>query len=355
MEFQGARVALYGRFLTHSGGHAVSELSKLGGIAERDLTRRTDLLVVGLGALCLVPSGHLLQKLRRAENLKVPVIGETRFWALTRGIEDPAPTFPIDQLSPPVPDGLLQLLNAFDLISFDRTNCRFSDVSILRDGAQLVENGHEYSSVIRLSLKAKQVSPKGRHRMVPADNSARLIWDDGETELDGQGLLGLPDQPTLDEVFEQALLAEAAGDLKVAVRLYELCAQMDRKDAFAPFNLANVLRQLDRNSEAHDRLSQAIARDPKFVDAHYNRALLEEEFSRPEAAIADFRTALKLDPDFEDAMFNLAQVLASRGQAAEASAWFESFIKICDDPDQIKTAKRARQAAINASPQPLSD
>ena len=350
MNFRGRQVALYGRFLTHSRDYAVTELARLGGVASRDLTRRSYLLVIGQGALSLVPSGHLLRQVRRAVDLGVPVIGETRFWSVIHGIDGPKPTFPVRQITPPPRDGLLELLNAFDLIVFDGENCRFGDVSVLRDTSNLIETGHEVSSAIRLTLRAQQVAPKGRHKLTISEgDSARLLWEDGETELDGQGFLSLPDQPTLDEVFEHAMLAEAEGDLESAARYYEVCAQMDRKDALAPFNLGNVLRLLNRRADARDRFSQAIARDPKFAEAYYNRALLAEACKDAEAAILDYRIALSIDAQFRDAMFNLAQLLSSEGQVSEAARWFDKFIELCSDPDELRTARRAKRAALSSN------
>ena len=348
MNLTATRVTLYGRFLKQPRNTVVHQLKQMGSVSERDLTRRSDILVVGSGALSLVPSGHLLRKLRQADNLSVPVIPEARFWSMLNGESAAKATYPINTLELSLIEGLPELLNAFDVISFDGQHCRFGDVATLQSAMELYSNGHDVSSIIRLSILAKRFAPRGRHKVVPGDDySVRLLWDDGETEIDGQGLLQLSDQPTLDDVFERALLAEAEGEIGLAIRDYEVCAHMDRSDPLAPFNLGNVLLQLDRLREAKERYSQAIGRDPKMAEAYYNRAQVEEKMNAIDLAVVDLEQALEIDPGYVDAMFNLAQLLVKVGRGVDAAMWFERFAEASSDPEAIDLALKAKRAALS--------
>lgn len=345
MDLAGARVALYGRFLSRHRSEVGRVIAQNGGQDERDLTRRTTLLVVGRGARNLIPSGSLQRKLGDAKRNNIPVLGESRFWFEQAGGIEQSPTYPLSQISSEFPDGLVDILNAFDLILLSNSNCRFGDVATLRTANELLDSGHELSSVVRVMLRARDVAPGGRHRTVASGTDVRLQWDDAETELDGQGLLQLQDGPSLDDVFEEAIIAEAEGDLTKAARGFELCAQMDKKDAVAPFNLGNVLEILGQSKDALRSYDQALARDSKFSEAYYNRSKIFEAAGEDQLSENDLRAALDSDPNYLDAMFNLAQHRLRLGDPKEALSLFNKFIEQCDDDEWIGIARRASNAA----------
>ena len=345
MDNSGARIALYGRFLGPPKSEASRVIAQDGGQVERDLTRRTTLLVVGRGARNLIPSGSLQRKLRAAQQNKIPVIGESRFWSERSGRAEQPPTYPLSQISSTFPDDLCEVLNAFDLIFLSEGACRFGDVAILRTSMELLDKEHELSSVVRVLLRAQEVAPQGRHRTVASGADVRLKWEDAETELDGQGLLPLTENPSLDDVFENAILVEAEGDLTAAARGFELCARMDKKDPLAPFNLGNVQATLGQAQNALQSYSRAIARDARFSEAYYNRSKIFEAAGDDELSESDLREALHNDSNYLDAMFNLAQLRLRLGDPKEAYSLFEGFLERCEDEEWIKIARRASDAA----------
>ncbi len=351
MDLTGRHVALYGRLLGRPRDQVTETIIERGGSVERDLTRRTHLLVVGRGALGLIPSGHLSRKLDRAAMQNTPVIGENRLSELLAGKDAPAPTYPLIRVAPDLPANLAPMLNAFDLVHADASHCRFGDVDILRTAMSLLDEGHEMSSLVRILLKA-QVAPAGRYRIVTDQGEARLNWGDAITALDGQGLLPLPEPPDLDDLFDAALLAEADGRLEDAARVYELCASIDRHDAIAPFNLANVLVRQGDVPAAVTRFSQAIARDPQFPDAYYNRARLWEELGDVARAREDLRSALSADPGYSEALFNLAQLELQSENFTEATTLFEQVLRHDSDTQRRSIAKKAL-ALVDAVPTKL--
>ncbi len=344
MMFAEKRVALYGSFLERSRAQACAELEKRGSSVERDLTRRTDVFVVGRGALAFVPGGHLQEKLNAATAQSIPILGEKRIWSAIDDKPEPKLTYPLTKVVPTPPDGLAQMLHAFDIVQVSDECCGFGDVDLFRTAMRLLDEGHDVSAVIRIMISVRDVAPRGRHKIVSSSGDARLQWDDAVTELDGQGVLPLPDHPNLDDVFERAMFAEAEGLLEDAVTLYETCTQMDKRDPIAPFNLGNVLFVLGRNKEAERRYSQAIARDAKFSEAYYNRARLHEEVDDGSAE-RDLRAALAQDPAYSDALFNLAQLRLRLGDAREALGLFDRFLDLAQDPDWQKIASKARALA----------
>ena len=345
MDFSGARIALYGRFLQLPREDAVRQILERGGVAERDLTRRTNLLVIGFGSRNLIPSGHLSRKTRQATQQGAKAIGETRLWAALNGASETAPTYPIDRIAPQPDAALLDLLNAFDIIEFDGNFCRFGDVATLRAATDLMEDGHELSSVVRILLRAKAVSPEGPHRTVAVDGKARLKWGDAETELDGQGILALPEEPTLDDVFEHAMLAEAEGDLDAAERGYSICMQMDKTDPIAPFNLGNVYTALNRPSDAARHFGYAINRDRQFVEAYFNKACQLELVGNDQGAEENLEVALQLDEHYPDALFNLAQLKQKRGEPTVAVSLLNRFLALHPEEEWAEVAIKAKKVA----------
>lgn len=344
MDLSGRRIALYGRMLDRPRAQAAALIARRGGTVERDLTRRTQLLVVGRGSLGLIPSGQLGRQLDRAAAQGTPVIGEQRLSDLLDGHDTPRPTYPLDRIAPSPPDRLVRLLNAFDLVHATADDCRFGDVEVLRTAMTLQEDGHEMSSLVRVLLRAR-AAPPGRFRIVSHGGEARLNWGDAVTSLDGQGLLPLPEQPDLDDVFDAALLAEAEGRLDDAAQGYALCVRMDRRDPIAPFNLANVLAEQGAPADALTRLDQAIARDPGFAEAYYNRARIFEDQGDLDRAMANLRLALDADPDFSRALFNLAQLELQSQHPHRAIDLFDRFLERDPDPDWRAIALKARSVA----------
>lgn len=341
MELNGKRLALYGRLLFVPRGDLTAEIVRRGGVVERDLTRRTHILVIGRGASNLIPSGHLVRQLQRAAGQDTLVIGEERLRNLLHGVDEPEPTYPLDRLRPEPPETLALLLNAFDLIHTANAMCRFRDVETLRTAARLFDDGHEMSSVIRILIQARG-APTGRYQIVTDDaGEPRLDWGNALTGIDGQGLLPLPAAPTLDDLFDAAMLAEAEERLHDAARDYALCTQMDRRDPIAPFNLGNVLSKLGQPKEAITRFGQAIARDPKFAEAYFNRSKLWEEAGETRRAIEDLRTAVELDKSYPQALFNLAQLELQYGSPQTASNLFEDFLQIDVSDEWRSLANRA--------------
>ena len=127
---------------------------------------------------------------------------------------------------------------------------------------------------MRILARARDLSPAGRRKIVLTQaGEAALQWDDGLTTLEGQGLLPLDEaHASVDDLFEAAALAEAQGDLDEAARLYDMCARADRRDAIAPYNYANIRLVQGRSAEAMLAYQQALARDPKLIEARYNLA-----------------------------------------------------------------------------------
>src|SRR5438128_1913514 len=81
MDLRNRSVALYGRFSPGVRDRLQQDVVRAGGSVARDLTRRSDALVIGALASVLVDSGALAARLRTARERGVPVLGERAFAA----------------------------------------------------------------------------------------------------------------------------------------------------------------------------------------------------------------------------------------------------------------------------------
>lgn len=345
MDLYRRSVALYGRFSPGQRERLTREITQRGGSVVRDLTRRSDYLVVGALATTLIDSGVLGTRLRNAAARSVPVFGERTFATALAGKSADSATLPLATAL--APTGLTTedalLLAAFDLIVVQRENCRFADAAQIRAAAELIHQRGSRAEVVRMLVKVRDKAPTGRRKVVlgPSGKGA-LQWESGLTTLEGQGFLPLDHtHVSIDEVFEQAELAEAEGEHDAAAKLYETCAQGERSDPIAPYNLGNIRLAQEDFGGAIIAYQRALARDADFVEARYNLALAYEATNRLGQAAEDLERALAIDPLYYDAMFNLAQLRMKDGDIASAKYHFERYLASNPPAEWAATARKA--------------
>jgi hypothetical protein len=346
MELKGRAFALYGRFSPGARDRFQQAIAAAGGSVSRDLTRSSDALVVGALAAPLIDSGALAKRLRMAGERGLPVLAERVFAAELAGQPTEAKgTMPLSTALPGT--GLrrddIEILTAFDLAHLSGEACRFRDVQVFRTAGDLLFKHRSMTEVVTILIRARDRSPMGRHKIVLTRTGVPILqWDDGQTTLEGQGVLPLDeDHASLEDLFEAASIAEADGELDEAARLYDLCGRVDRKDPIAPYNLANIRLGEGRNDEAALAYQQALARDPRFVEARYNLAKALEAAGKTEAAAVELDRVLAADPTHSDAVFNLAQLRMQAGELDAAKALYEQYLSLGPPDEWAATARKA--------------
>jgi tetratricopeptide (TPR) repeat protein len=347
MDLHGRAIALYGRFSHGLRDRFEREITAAGGFVARDLTRRSDVLVIGALAIVLIDNGALPARLAAARERGVLALGERAFIAAIAGEAAPPALAPVETalaetgLTPADAD----VLAAFDLIALREGKIRFGDARTVRTAAELVRAGRSLSETVQILSRARDLAPRGRHRIVlTPSGEAALKWQEGLTTLEGQGVLALDDHHAgLDDLFEAAALAEARGDIDEAERLYDHYARADRKDAIAPYNHGNILFSRGAFGPAALAYQRALARDPAFVEARYNLAQALEAQGRPEAAADELDRLLSADAGHPDAVFNLAQLRMKAGEISAARALYQRYLSLDPPEDWALTARRAIQ------------
>ncbi|NWG52437.1 MAG: tetratricopeptide repeat protein [Hydrogenophilaceae bacterium] len=348
MDLQGKSAALYGRFSAGVRERLAAAIARRGARVARDLTLRSDVLVVGALAATLIEPGHLSARLAAAKARRVPVYGERGFTELLIAqAEAPPPSLSV---APLLRESRLTLddvaiLAAFDIVRLEGEQVRFADAGVIKSAGELAAAGRSLADIVRILTKARDRAPKGRRKIViDPRGEAALQWESGLSTLEGQGLLPLEDDAaSLDDLFEAAAIAEARGDLAEAARLYEMTARADRKDAIASYNLGNIHLAAGAHGEAVLAFRTALAREPDFLEARYNLAQACEGLGKVAEAREALTEVLRREPRYADARFNLAQLELKRGAVAEAKAHFELYLFTDPPADWAAKARRAIQ------------
>ncbi len=359
IDFENKVVTIVGRLATMPSSRAEAAVVALGGVVRRGRPRRSAVLVVGRLASRQLDAGGLRRKLQAADRVGAVCLSERMFLESLGLVEPDQPAAGVVDLGDlPGKVGLdletLRLLVLFDVIQPRCGQCCFRDLVAAREVSRLLGEGVSLGAIIdganRASGPAHRLATAGGSHDQPlarlklaTDEYGRIVNRIGSVvaDLDGQMRLPLPDadNPTIDELFEAAEEAEWLGELSVAARLYQRCIRLDRRDPIAPFNLANVRRELGDIEAAIFHLRMALSIDPHFPDAWYNLALLMDDKGETMAAKEGFSRAIAADPDYADPVYNMAQLLFDEGDYAEAGRLWERYLTL--DPDS-EWSRRAR-------------
>ncbi|MCX5804375.1 MAG: tetratricopeptide repeat protein [Proteobacteria bacterium] len=70
--------------------------------------------------------------------------------------------------------------------------------------------------------------------------------------------------------------------------------------------------------EALELLNMAVEKDPKFIEAYYNRGVVLFSINRDQEAMKDFQKVTELNPDFARAYAGLGSIYESLNNQSEA-------------------------------------
>lgn len=356
----GTQVALTGRLAALPRAAAVELIRSLGGEYTPSVRSGTGLLVVGLDGWPLRSDGRVSRKLCRARRLQqrgseVEILREDE-WLARLGLHDLCELlcsrYPLDQLSQLlrisglrirtwVRAGLLRPVETVHGIpAFD-----FRQVTAVRRLDELTRAGVS-AERLRRSLRQLEAWLPGAEDSLAhlrfAEEQGRLVFRTAEgvlVETTGQRLFEFGAEgseqtlryetpaPSCDQLFEEALEQEDAGDFGPAERLYRKWLETYGPDPQVCFNLGNVLYAQGRAEGALERFRQTIELDPEHTNAWCNLGCLLAETEQIEEAIAACRRAIELDPTCANALYNLADILQDQGRVDEARGLWEAYLR----------------------------
>lgn len=117
------------------------------------------------------------------------------------------------------------------------------------------------------------------------------------------------DSNSLEALYAFGMICQEKGDYNEAIETYHKILSIDEyREPY--FNLGYIHQEyLEVYDVAIENYSKAIAIEPRYVEAYYNRALCYEQRDELAKAATDLRHALKLDPQYTYAAVALERVL----------------------------------------------
>jgi len=132
---------------------------------------------------------------------------------------------------------------------------------------------------------------------------------------------------TVAEMFAMAVQNHQAGNLQLALQLYQQIIQADPGHADAHHLLGVLAYRMGRHDQAVGSIRLALSLKPRVAAYHFNLGLAHLALGRVEEARACFQEAVKLQPDFADAHNNLACAFLQLGKPDEAEAHFRLALR----------------------------
>ena len=134
-----------------------------------------------------------------------------------------------------------------------------------------------------------------------------------------------------DEMAHLQLQVAARTDQDVALLKEALSRHQIEKnpgDAWAHYDLANVLRDNGDIDGAIARYREALRLAPDHGAAHNNLGVLLADHGQLEQAIDQYLLALRVEPDSADANFNLGNALSARGRTSDAIDLYQKALRL---------------------------
>ena len=141
--------------------------------------------------------------------------------------------------------------------------------------------------------------------------------------------------PTVQQLIQQALGAQQAGDLARAESLYHEVLRLHPSQPDALHLLGLIAHHRGRSDDAIQLIRRAITGAPRIAPFHNNLANILRSLGRFEDAVAAYQTALALQPNFPEARHNLASAcndlgtaLAQQNRLDEARTAYEQAVSL---------------------------
>ena len=363
---KGERVAFTGRLASMSRRDAERLVNECGGVVSASVSAATTLLVVGMDGWPLLADGRLSNKLQKAEQLRtrskrrLRICSEQQF--LERTGVNPQPMLadkPLDAKQVSELVGVApEILRRWELLGLVRsTDGRFDfrDLVSLQTIASLVGQGASARTIAQsvralsrlvpgtdrplaqLKLLADQdslVAEVNGSLVAPEGQLLMRFHPDSEEDIEAPAPLTLPvesahsRQYTAEEWFTIGSDHEDAGELAQAEKAYREALALQPQSAEINFNLANVLRAMNRRDVAEERYRVAIEHDPHMALAWFNLGDLLDELGRTDEAIVCFQRCVHHDRTFADAHYNLAVCHEKLGQHHEAQRNWREYVRL---------------------------
>jgi tetratricopeptide (TPR) repeat protein len=152
------------------------------------------------------------------------------------------------------------------------------------------------------------------------------------------GLSGCSSKSDTDrasEAVQAGLVAQRAGNLDEAARLYREALGFNPQDKLAYYNLGLIDQLQGRPRDAETNYRLALTIDSDFSSALFNLAILRTGVD-PQEAVGLYQHALRLEPNWAAAHFNLGLLLRTVGRQTDGDGEVRTALGL--DPSLVDPA-----------------
>jgi Flp pilus assembly protein TadD len=192
-------------------------------------------------------------------------------------------------------------------------------------------------------ISARPILTEGEHvmRSVRAGGTAAILVITGVVASGCAGMFDDAQRSPVDTLSPEAdvhlaAAAEDSGDYQSAVRLLQRAVQARPKDVGLRVAQAQALIAAGAPNDAETVLDQAIALDPKRVDAHFLLGHLDLNEHNPDKALGEFQVVLAVDPQQVRALDARGVACDMLGRAADAQASYRAALAISPDDQSTR-------------------
>lgn len=368
----GKRVLLFGTLGGFTKRESHQLLKQAGGRVQDSISAQLQLIVIGNDAGSLDQLRQQDAALNKGiECGEFSLLHETQLWELLAQREDSSvrqlytPAMLAELLDVPVRTvrhwcraGLIQpLKEVLNLPYFD-----YTELAAARQLAKWGKEGATVQSIQRqlsaladfapssgrplqqlaITAEGKQLLMRHGSTLVESTGQFRFSFEDAHDEFDESHTISFEKLATrgatkgatscghtsLEEMIEQAMLAEDQEELDAAVDWYRSALAGFGPNADVNFQLAELLYRQGDPTAARERYYMALELNSGLVEARANLGCVLAECGQLELAVAAFEGTLQQFADYADVHFHLARALDDLGQSSKAIRHWQRFIEL---------------------------
>jgi len=152
-----------------------------------------------------------------------------------------------------------------------------------------------------------------------------------------------------DEILQQGLQAQAAGDFNAAVDAYLRVIQLDPQNKFAYYNLGVIEQSRGELPAAEGHYRTTLGLDPDFVPALFNLAILRTEAGADEA-VTLYEHLIQVDPSHAAAHLNLGFLLIEQGHGRRGQKELDEAVRLDPSLEGRIDPETSGEAPVSGSP-----
>jgi predicted TPR repeat methyltransferase len=111
--------------------------------------------------------------------------------------------------------------------------------------------------------------------------------------------------------------------------------------------MGNALKEQGKLEEALKAFKKALAINPDYFSANYNKAIILQEIGRLEEALKSYTKAVLLKPSFSEAYYNMGNIFKDLGKLGKAIEAYKNALEIKPD---YESAKHILSALVGDTP-----